>query len=261
METVVPNLAREIEKFSYRNGLRMAETLTALLDYIIGFADPDGKPVEGWKYNQEQNEGFYSLMRCYFLTMQEKLKGDGWHDAFGDLFLEFGANKSGLGQVFTPKHICDLMAECSIGEIDEEPKFCCRGFGKRITVNDPTCGSGRMLLAADSVFRKRKLPKPYLIGEDIDPTCCKQTAVNMMMHGCFGEVICHDTLTEPGEVRVGYIVNEGLYPFPAVPTIRRFSDPGRFVGCRVWNYRKTIKETEPTGTTERLLQPVQLSLF
>lgn len=263
-----------MEKFGYRYGIGMAETLSALLDYIIGCMDPEGKPVEGWRYNKEQNQCFYTMMTAYFNIMQDALVHDGWHDAFGDLFMEWAGSKNALGQCFTPACICDMMADCTFGDTKPDvPQVNCNGFGRRITVSDCACGSGRLLLAAASKLERIGAEKPYLIGEDIDAMCCKQTAINMMIHGCYGEVICHDTLCEPGEARFGYIVNEGLYPFPALPTIRRFTDPNVFIGCRLWKAREQAKESprikeavivepvkaEPSAKSKSA--PIQLSLF
>lgn len=275
MKYSIKPLSQEMEKFGYHYGIGMAETLSALLDYIIGFMNPDGKPVEGWRYNKEQNQCFYTMMSVYFNIMQDALVHDGWHDAFGDLFMEWAGSKNALGQCFTPASICDMMADVTFGDTKPEaPKLNCNGFGKRFIVSDCACGSGRLLLAAASKMERIGAEKPYLIGEDIDAMCCKQTAINMMIHGCFGEVICHDTLCEPGEARFGYIVNEGLYPFPALPTIRRFTDSNVFVGCRIWQARKQAQETprieqkvivEPVKATapeaKPKVAPIQLSLF
>ena len=275
MSYSVKPLAKEMENFSYRYGIGMAETLSALLDYIIGYCDPDGKPVEGWRYNKEQNRCFFSMMSAYFNIMQDALVHDGWHDAFGDLFMEWAGSKNALGQCFTPASICDMMADVTFcGQKQDIPQVSCNGFGRRITVSDCACGSGRLLLAAASKLERMGAEKPYLIGEDIDAMCCKQTAINMMIHGCYGEVICHDTLCEPGEARFGYIVNEGLYPFPALPTIRRFTDSNVFVGCRIWKARKQAQESprieesvivEPAKVAAPAAKPkaapIQLSLF
>ena len=274
MKYSIKPLSQEMEKFGYRYGIGMAETLSALLDYIIGCMDPEGKPVEGWRYNKEQNQCFYTMMSVYFNIMQDALVHDGWHDAFGDLFMEWAGSKNTLGQCFTPACICDMMADCTFGDTKPDvPQVNCNGFGRRITVSDCACGSGRLLLAAASKLERMGAEKPYLIGEDIDAMCCKQTAINMMIHGCYGEVICHDTLCEPGEARFGYIVNEGLYPFPALPTIRRFTDPNVFIGCRLWKAREQAKEShrikeavivepvkaEPAAKPKSA--PIQLSLF
>lgn len=242
MKYSIKPLSQEMEKFGYRYGIGMAETLSALLDYIIGCMDPEGKPVEGWRYNKEQNECFHTMMSVYFNVMQDALAHDSWHDAFGDTKPEKNSRTI---------------------------------FGNRVTIGDCACGSGRLLLAAASKLERMGAEKPYLIGEDIDAMCCKQTAINMMIHGCYGEVICHDTLCEPGEARFGYIVNEGLYPFPGIPTIRRFTNSNVFIGCRLWKAREKAKESprieeavivepvkaEPEPSAKPKTAPIQLNLF
>ena len=60
----------------------------------------------------------------------------------------------------------------------------------------------------------------------------------MAVHGCFGEAVCHDSLCEPDKVRLGYIVNESMWPSPTnVPSIRKEKDPMRFVATRLWAMR------------------------
>ena len=163
--------------------------------------------------------------------MDEELKHKEWYDPWGDLFMEL-TPKGGLkGQFFTPGNICDLMADIC-DPSDTEPNTLCNAFGKRVTVNDCACGSGRNLLAAHAKFVKANARKPYLVAEDIDLDCCQMTAINMMAHGCFGEVICHNTLTEPKGLRVGFIINEGMYPLPGLPTIRVKMEPECFVSLR-----------------------------
>jgi hypothetical protein len=92
-------------------------------------------------------------------------------------------------------------------------------------------------------------------------------AINMAFHGCFGEAVVHDTLTEPGEVRLGYIINETMYPFPTdVPSIRKETNPLKFTATRLWLLRQKAEQTKqeqpaPEPTTGNPKQTVQLSLF
>ena len=251
--TIVAPLVKEIESFVMKYGINRGETLSALLDYIISYFDPEGHPVDGWKYNIEQNACFYNMMSKYFNVMQEGLKRNGWYDAFGDIFMEWAGSKNTLGQCFTPAAVCDMISEITFS--DTKPEKNSRTiFGNRVTISDCACGSGRLLLAAAAKLEKLHADKPYLVAEDIDSMCCKQTAVNMMIHGCFGEVVCHNTLCEPDTVRFGYIINEGMWPLsPGIPTIRRFTDTNRFYAIHIWRQRKNAKEApkfEPSEVIE-----------
>lgn len=110
-------------------------------------------------------------------------------------------------QFFTPVHICDLMEMCT--ETDGKKT------GQRI--NDPTCGSGRLLLA----YHVRHLGN-YLVAEDVNRTCCLMTICNMLIHGCVGEVIHHDSLC-PENFMDGWMVNHTLTQ-TGIPSIRRMSE-------------------------------------
>ena len=141
--------------------------------------------------------------------MQRELQSGEWFDASGGLVMAI-SSKSGRqvsGQFFTPPHSCGLMVLCT----DTREKT----TGKRI--NDPTCGSGRLLLA----YHVRH-PGNYLVAEDISRTCCLMTVCNMLVHGCIGEVIHHDSLC-PENFMDGWMVNHTLTQ-TGIPSIRRMSE-------------------------------------
>ena len=86
---------------------------------------------------------------------------------FGELHMAY-CSKPGQqanGQFFTPSHICELMVMCAEGK---------KKTGQRM--GDPTCGSGRLLLAYHA-----HNPGNYLVGEDISRTCCMMTVCNMLV--------------------------------------------------------------------------------
>lgn len=103
-------------------------------------------------------------------------------DPFGDYFQEHISHGHN-GQFFTPYNVCDLMAgivqECNNGQED--------GSAKKI--NDPACGSGRLILSSAKYDRTS-----YFVGCDISETCCKMTLINMCLNSLQGEVHHIDTL-------------------------------------------------------------------
>ena len=234
-----------------------------LLTFIIFNFNPEPKPNPAWRYTKEQNVLFYELMVEWLNVMQRMIEARGWYDAFGDFFMSNVGRTSQQykGQFFTPHTICDFMAKVALDDKDEEtePHVSCGAFGKRVVVNDCACGSARLLLAAHATNCERGHRPSYYIAEDIDRICCKMAAVNMCVHGMFGEVVCHNTLTEPHKVNFGYIVNEGLYPFPGLPTIRCFEDdPLRFVSVRAgmgW-LAEASRKTETVKVPEEVKEKV-----
>lgn len=252
----VKEIESQLNALARDKGRDVTTVFVDLLDYIIGFFNPLQTPIQGWseKYEQADNERFFTMMRTYFEVMECELKKNAWYDAFGDLFQSIHVKGNNNAQFFTPPCLCDLMAETSLSSYHGEEPTTRTTFGKRIVINDCSGGSARNLLAAKAVFDIRGWKEPFLVCEDIDSTCCKMSAINMAMHGCFGEVICHDTLCEPDKVRSGFIINETMWPMPTnIPSIRPCDDERRFFGVGLWKERKRPVDTEG--------KPKQLTLF
>ena len=209
-----PSEIRPLEKlimdFSYSNGYDPLNVFNDFLTYIIHGFSPGAPPLHSWKYKRQQNEIFMEMTVEWSKLMQLKTREDmAWYDPFGDLYMSLASQSTqqGQGQFFTPVHICDLMVMCT--EMEGEKKV-----GQRM--GDPTCGSGRLLLA----YHVRNL-RSYLVAEDINRTCCLMTVCNMLIHGCVGEVICHDSLN-PKNFVDGWKVNPMLTS-TGIPTIRKMS--------------------------------------
>ena len=237
----IKDIEQSLNSLARKKGFDVTNVFVDLLDFIIGFFNPMQTPINGWaeKYGKEDNLAFHSMMRTYFEVMECELKKKAWYDAFGDLFQAIHVKGNNNAQFFTPPSLCDLMAETLLETYHGEEPTARTTFGKRIVISDPSCGSGRNLLAAKAIFDRKQWREPYLVCEDIDLTCCKMSAINMAMHGCFGEAICHDTLCEPDKVRYGYIVNESMYPFPTgIPSIRPCGDINRFFSVQLWKERR-----------------------
>ncbi len=240
---------------TYRDPLSVFDDF---LTYCICALNPEPKPVQGWSYKKEHNVLFFDLMQEWIMVQAEQVKKKGWYDAFGEFFMACVGHTSRQyrGQFFTPPHICDFMAEITMGDTEEkEGTTYCGGFGNRTIVSDCACGSARLLLAAHAIACKENHKPRYYVAEDIDYMCCKMSALNLCIHGCFGEVVCHDTLTEPEQVRVGYVINECLYPFPACPSIRVFTDDRNFVATRIWKEKRIAEEQRAVVVEEPVHLP------
>lgn len=208
----IPSQIRPLEKlivdFSYQNGFDAMNVFNDFLTYIIHGFSPGAPPLHSWKYKRQHNVAFMKMVAQWTQIMNSRIKEDtDWYDPFGDLYMALaGSTQQYQGQFFTPEHICDLMVMCTGGE---EKKT-----GQRM--NDPTCGSGRLLLA----YHVRNLGN-YLIGEDVNRTCCLMTVCNMLIHGCVGEVICHDSLN-PKDFVDGWKVNP-ILTYTGIPTIKKMN--------------------------------------
>ncbi|HLP21029.1 MAG TPA: N-6 DNA methylase, partial [Chitinophagales bacterium] len=120
---------------------------------------------------------------------------------------------------------------------------------------DPSCGSGRMLLASSRIAG----PDQYYFGIDLDQTCVKMTALNLFLSGIFhGEVMCANALV-PGEFTVSY--KTSFLPFG----LFRILDKEK---SRLWNmYQHTFKKADvakhppPEFDDSRLDTGSQLTIF
>jgi len=142
----VRELEKQINDFTYRNGLDVKTVFQDLLRYIVhGFSLPDTPPLSDWRYNKEQTKVFYDMFATWIQIMSQQIKRHGWYDAFGDLFMAL-TSQSGQqqkGQFFTPAHITDLMSKITMGKQESDAKI--------LSVCDPTAGSGRTLFCIDSL--------------------------------------------------------------------------------------------------------------
>lgn len=227
-----------------------------LLDYIIGYLNPSltPEPIAGWKFKTKDTPAFANMMREVIRVYTQEIPRRGWYDPFGDLYMAIHSGGGGKGQFFTPPSVAECVAQVNVAGW-AEPTGQHTPFGHRITIMDCAAGSGRMPLAGYVAVLKRmqqdwgysptqaEARRPYLICEDLDYNCVKMSAINLAFHGCFGECICHDSLAEPDKVRLGYIVNETMYPFPTeVPSIRKEMNPLRFITTRLWMQKRADRE-------------------
>lgn len=206
-------------------------------------------------YTQNEKSVFNQMVMDLIKSYDEGIDSRGWYDPLGILYEELSGRykRKGLGQFFTPQTVVDFMVEINLADSEDI---------KNPSVNDCACGSGRMLLAYQA-----KRQGGYLIGEDLDPICARMTAVNMFVHGCVGEVICHNSLN-PDDYRFGYYINKDLYPFMIMKIDRmeeKESTPFRMWQNRLKNIKANKEKIEPVvkikPIEKKLIIEPQLELF
>jgi N-6 DNA Methylase len=150
--------------------------------------------------NSELRHEFSKAFACLGNEMEQQLHSQLGNDVLGSFFEQHLSNGRN-GQYFTPFPICMFMASAMNTDgttITDEP----------LRIIDPSCGSGRMLMAAHKV---KNLGKNEYYGIDIDHTCVKMAALNLFLNGMFGsEVMCANALS-PTDFVVSYRIS--LLPF------------------------------------------------
>ncbi|MBS9775711.1 MAG: SAM-dependent DNA methyltransferase [Fusobacterium sp.] len=162
------------------------------------------------KYSEEEKLNFGKLINEMILVLDSQINSDkDWFDFLGTFYETYSlSKKQGFAQFFTPSPICNFMSQII------NPQ-------RRETFSDPCCGSGRFSLAANSnhlgMFH-------FLV--DIDYTCAKMSAINLMMHGINGIVICDNGLFPGKDFKGAFIVNRKIN-VTGVPQIEFESDKSK----------------------------------
>lgn len=103
-----------------------------------------------------------------------------FNDYLGEIFMRCNQANKATGQVFTPFHSAKLMAKCTIMDSDI-PK------NEVITINDPCCGGGVMLLAALDVLQNdygvNYAYNCFMDAGDIDIRCVHMTYLQLSLAG------------------------------------------------------------------------------
>ena len=156
--------------------------------------------------------------------------GYGYNDWLGDIYMSMvvsNAKQKWNGTFFTPFYLCVMMAQMTIDDAgaechervvqamglaglpmtaDDSAKMMLRTHYdalmphlRPITVCEPACGSGAMVIAFASVAPRWaiELGLYRFTCIDIDPVCADMCIIQCWLYGLHAEVYCADALTMP----------------------------------------------------------------
>lgn len=212
------------------------------IDYAIACLLFDGCEETRNRLTQSYKEDyklFSELFKDLVLIYDANITDEkSWFDPLGEIYMAIASSnkKSGMGQFFTPQHVCEMMAKMMLPDNQKSG----------LKINDPACGSGRTLLAANSY-----LNECFVFGEDLDPLCAKMSAINLAIHGCQGQVCCMNSLSQ--DFYFGFEVNpfHRQNGFPPIPHIVKISESQSFA---------KLKE-KAENNDNNLEKPIQLTFF
>ena len=150
------------------------------------------------KYKDSDLRHEFSAAFAYLIQeMEERVESSIGNDVLGEFF-ELHISNSRNGQFFTPFPVCMFMASITHTDIEVDASE-----RKPLRIIDPSCGSGRMLLAS----RKRVGIGHEYYGIDIDPICAKMTAINLFLNGMWNsQVMCANALS-PNDFVIAYNIS------------------------------------------------------
>ena len=223
-DTRVREIVKLIESIGYRHGIQ-----TIFDDYLtiascavsnavdkVHFEEREALYMETIKkYSKEELQKFVELHAMVVNALEQSLYST---DLLGELFHSLNLSNSRNGQFFTPIHIAEFMAEAMLGpkctEIEEKG---------HLTLCEPTCGSGVMVIAAaNSLYKNHYNPSQNMcvLACDNDIRCAKMAYIQLSYLGIPAVVVHGDSL--------------------AMQEYARFYTPVYMIGGWIWREPMTL---------------------
>ena len=172
------------------------------------------------KYSEKEMECFCEMFADLINAFEENPS----QDLLGELFMRLELGNDHNGQFFTPYSVCMMMAKISAGNLEAE--IAKRGY---VSVNDPCCGAGALLIAFANEAKEQGINYQQhieFVAQDIDFTAAMMCYIQLSLLGCAGYVIVGNTLTTPPTEP---LKNQNVWYTPLY-----YLD--------TWHFRRTIKK-------------------
>lgn len=192
-------LVKEIQKLAQSQGLNTVFTtfLEITANCIAAQMDPanaverEKRYVEiASKMEPETLDSYARMLAMLWLAIREH--EDDPCDILGAIYHELRLNNEWNGQFFTPDNICRMMAEMI------NPVADVTDHNGPITINEPTCGSGTMVIGAVWSMKRKNFDfqrKSFFVAQDIDIRCVWMAYIQLSLYGIPAVVIHGNTLT------------------------------------------------------------------
>lgn len=144
------------------------------------------------KYKPEELNIFSEMLAL----VVEEMERDPDQDILGELFMALGISDNWKGQFFTPYTVCRAMAAMTF-DPNMQQQVQQQGW---VSVNDPACGAGALLIAFANECRRQKInyqTDVLFVAQDIDYLAGCMCYIQMSLMGCPGYVVIDDSLIHP----------------------------------------------------------------
>lgn len=196
------DLERLVRENSYRHQLHtvfgdFCEMAALAISNSVDLAQREARETRyleiAGRYNREELDRFAHMLACLVEAFEI-----GMGDHLGKLFMALELGNHWRGQFFTPYALAVLMAQMQLHDAAE--LVAARGF---VTVSDPCCGAGGMVIAAAQAISDLGLNYQevlHVTAQDLDTTAAHMAYVQLSLLHVPGIVVVGDTLrmTESG---------------------------------------------------------------
>ena len=178
-----------------------------------------------------QNLKDFESATTLFSLIVQALEENPEQDFLGNIYTKLELHNHWKGQFFTPYYVARCMAVMTIGEGVKE-LIDTRGF---ITINDPACGGGSLLIASANTMRKLNInfqTSALFIAQDIDKIVALMCYIQLSLLGCAGYVVVGDVFKTPLS---GNIFTPNITEVQEVWYMPMFNTP-------VWEMRRELQK-------------------
>lgn len=147
------------------------------------------------KYEKSQQHIFPELYADVVMALDENPE----QDFLGEMFMDLHLDYEELKQIFTPYHVCQLMADVTMGDLVQQVEE--QGY---VSINDCCCGAGANLIAAINSARHMLEDAGLnfqnhilVIGQDIEELVALMCYIQISLLGVAGYIKVGNALTEP----------------------------------------------------------------
>lgn len=149
------------------------------------------------RYSKEE----LGLLSKAFALMVQEAESNPFNDILGHYYLDIAAHssKQARGEFYTPQCISEMMARMVFDPEEAIAK------GKPITINEPACGAGGMILAIAKLFSPltQEGEKSYVdllrvTAQDLNPVASDMTFINTSLWGIPAKIIRGNFLDSQG---------------------------------------------------------------
>jgi len=198
-----------LEQLADKTGRGCSSTLTSFLALTVCALSAGAREEMYVEEAARWAKDVLTLMSQALALLVEAMERHPFADLLGEVYTEWSwsKDKQRTGEYYTPQPVCDLMARMMITDIPDK---------RPITLSEPACGSGRMILASAKVLADNGVSPSALWVEarDLSKAACFMTFINTTLWGIPCRVIHSNTLSLEA---FGTYENIFWYPLPQRP--------------------------------------------
>lgn len=212
-------LVSEIRSLAQSQGLNTVFTtfLEIAANSLAAQTDPENAEKREQRYQEmastmtpELLSSYARMLALLFLTVREYR--DDPCDILGGIYHELNLNNEWNGQYFTPDDVCRLMAQITLPSDELSAK------DGPITINEPTCGSGTMVIGAIWAMQRKEFDyrhNTFFVAQDIDIRCVWMAYIqlSLYMQSQSGKSMLFTQQNNCSTSYVNWMGNQSRYPF------------------------------------------------